>query len=373
MQLADVGGLVSTVESPAGRSQPRRVQLLALVIVAVCLALAFRDVSLASVGDLLATAGPRLLLIPLPFCLAQLADTRACQLLLARVDSPPPFLRMLQAQIAGEASTLALPAGFLVGESVRPWLISLGGRARLESCIAAVSGRKCLLVLGEGTWIGLALALAPTVAYQLSEHLFAGPWLVVASVVLSVLLLALGSSVLLFLRGGRCAGSLFRSLLRIVPARWRARLAQAESRFLRTDAQLEQVFRRPRRELILPALFYLAVWFLEGLEVWLILHALQVPIPLTTAFYIEAMVATCRSLLPLTPAGLGIQDAGYVAFFAALGFPAALGVGAAFCLAKRARELLWCALGALCWLNARRTAVARPAAEPELSRNKSSV
>jgi hypothetical protein len=76
------------------------------------------------------------------------------------------------------------------------------------------------------------------------------------------------------------------------------------------------------------------------------------------------MVASCRSLLPITPAGLGVQDAGYVACFTALGLPGALGVGCAFCLAKRTRELLWCALGAACWALARRPSEAAKVARP---------
>jgi uncharacterized protein (TIRG00374 family) len=323
--------------------------LLALVVVGVCLWLAFRDVSLASVQQLLAAAGPHLLLVPLPFCLAQLLDARACQLLFRRLESPPRFLRMFQSQVAGEASTLALPMGFLVGESLRPWLIAGGDRARLASSIAAVTGRKTLLVLAEGVWIALALLLAPSAARQLSQQLLGGPWLIVLSVLLSAVLIGIGTVMMSAFGGGHIAGALFQRLARLLPIRFRARVQRAETYFTRTDAQLTRVFAAPRRLLLVPALSYLAVWVLEGLEVWLILRVLNVHVPLTTALYVEAMVASCRSLLPLTPAGLGVQDAGYVACFTALGLPGALGVGCAFCLAKRSRELLWCALGAACW------------------------
>ena len=330
-------------------------------MVGVCLWLAFRDVSLAAVTQLLSAAGPSLALVPLPFCLAQLADARACQLLFRRLEPPPRFARMFQSQVAGEASTLALPMGFLVGESLRPWLLSGGNRARLASSIAAVTGRKTLLIISEGVWIGLALLLAPHAASQLSQHWLGGPWLVVLSALLSVVLISFGLFVLTALGGGRLAGVLFQRLANIVPARFCQRVQRAEAYFTRTDAQLSRVFAAPRKQLLIPALSYLAVWVLEGVEVWLILKLLHVDVPLTTAFYIEAMVASCRSLLPLTPAGLGVQDAGYVAAFTALGIPGALGVGAAFCLAKRTRELCWCALGAACWALARRQ---RPSEQP---------
>jgi uncharacterized protein (TIRG00374 family) len=264
---------------------------------------------------------------------------------------------MFEAQVAGEASTLSLPMGFLVGETLRPWLLSGGNRARLASSIAAVSGRKTLLVMAEGVWIGLALFLAPHAANQLSQQLLGGPWLLVLSVLLSAVFLGMGLLMASFLGGGHVAMRLFQGLGRTLPARFRPAVARAESYFTRTDAQLQRVFARPRGPLLIPGLLYLCVWVLEGLEVWLILHLLRVDVPITTAFYIEAIVASCRSLLPLTPAGLGVQDAGYVACFTALGLPGALGVGAAFCLAKRTRELGWCALGALCWALARRRPV----------------
>jgi uncharacterized protein (TIRG00374 family) len=323
--------------------------------------LAFHDVSLAAVTQLLSAAGLKLVLVPLPFCLAQLTDARACQLLFQRLEPPPRFARMFQSQVAGEASTLALPMGFLVGESLRPWLLSGGNRARLASSIAAVTGRKTLLIISEGVWIGLALLLAPNAASQLSQHWLGGPWLMVLSALLSVVLISIGLFVLTALGGGHLAGVLFQRLARLVPARLRPRVQRAEAYFTRTDAQLARVFAAPRKQLLFPALSYLAVWVLEGVEVWLILKLLHVDVPLTTAFYVEAMVASCRSLLPVTPAGLGVQDAGYVAAFTALGIPGALGVGAAFCLAKRTRELCWCALGAACWALARRK---RPSEQP---------
>ena len=337
------------------RPRRRGVTVLALVVVAVSLWFAFRDVSMLAVGQLLAAAGPQLLWVPLPFVLGQLLDTRAVGLLFQRMGAAPPFLRRLGAQAAGEATTLALPMGFLVGESLRPWLLAAGDQARLASSIAAVSGRKALLIMGEGAWILLALLLAPAAAFELSRQLLGGPWLIALSVLLGTVLIGVGVSMVCFLGGGHVASQLFARLASAVPLRFAARVERSESYFTRTDAQLAQVFAAPRRQLLVPALSYLSVWLLEGLEVWLILHLLHVEVPLTTVFYIEAMVASCRSLLPLTPAGLGVQDAGYVACFTALGIPGALGVGAAFCLAKRTREFGWCLFGTACWLLARRS------------------
>jgi hypothetical protein len=45
------------------------------------------------------------------------------------------------------------------------------------------------------------------------------------------------------------------------------------------------------------------------------------------------------------PAGLGLQDLGYVTAFAALGIPDAANLGAAFILLKRTKELCWIGTG----------------------------
>jgi uncharacterized membrane protein YbhN (UPF0104 family) len=52
-----------------------------------------------------------------------------------------------------------------------------------------------------------------------------------------------------------------------------------------------------------------------------------------------------RHVVFVVPAGLGVQDLGYVTGLAALGVPDATSLGAAFVLVKRAKELLWTAFG----------------------------
>jgi len=62
------------------------------------------------------------------------------------------------------------------------------------------------------------------------------------------------------------------------------------------------------------------------------------------------VVTLLRSIAFMVPAGLGVQDAGYVAFLAAFGVPEAATVGVAFVLIKRAKELFWIAMGFVLFL-----------------------
>jgi uncharacterized membrane protein YbhN (UPF0104 family) len=59
----------------------------------------------------------------------------------------------------------------------------------------------------------------------------------------------------------------------------------------------------------------------------------------------EAAVVFARNAAFFVPAGLGVQDAGYLAFLSAFGVAAPL--AAAFIVVKRTKELLWIAAGYL--------------------------
>jgi hypothetical protein len=54
-----------------------------------------------------------------------------------------------------------------------------------------------------------------------------------------------------------------------------------------------------------------------------------------------------RGLAFFVPAGLGIQDIGYLAFLRGFGVPHAVTVGAAFVFVKRSKEIFWILIGYL--------------------------
>jgi uncharacterized membrane protein YbhN (UPF0104 family) len=101
------------------------------------------------------------------------------------------------------------------------------------------------------------------------------------------------------------------------------------------------------RALVLPALAIFAHWMLEAFETWLILRLLGAEVPFAVVWAFEPALSLLRHVLFFLPAGLGVQDAGYVFFLAALGIPDPLTTGAAFAILKRAKELVWALLGFL--------------------------
>ena len=89
----------------------------------------------------------------------------------------------------------------------------------------------------------------------------------------------------------------------------------------------------------------LAAWLMDSVETWLILRVLGVRIGFFSVYAFEPGLSLVRSMAFFVPAGLGVQDLGYFAFFNALGVPDAMGVGAAFVLLKRTKELFWVIVG----------------------------
>ena len=75
------------------------------------------------------------------------------------------------------------------------------------------------------------------------------------------------------------------------------------------------------------------------------LRLVGVSIPLAAAMVIETALILVRALAVPVPAGLGVQDLGYVLSLKALSVPDPTTVGAAFVLLKRGKDAFWIAAG----------------------------
>lgn len=192
---------------------------------------------------------------------------------------------------------------------------------------------------------------------------------VTASVVMETLLtlvnvylfVATGLCLAIVLDGGSLAGSLLAGLAATLPVPlflyWLlrhgavfARIEKAavgmlgeESRIAalfgdagRLDAELHALFARPRA-LLLSLLWQLAGMVAGAFEVWLALQLLGHGISPVAAIALEALGLSIRHFAFFVPAGLGVQEAGFVLFGQLLGVPADASI--ALSLAKRLREL----------------------------------
>jgi uncharacterized membrane protein YbhN (UPF0104 family) len=84
---------------------------------------------------------------------------------------------------------------------------------------------------------------------------------------------------------------------------------------------------------------------IESIETFFILGCLHSGLSFAAVLSFESFLSLARAVVFVLPAGLGVQDIGYVAFLDAVGVPGAASVGAAFVVAKRAKEAFWIAMG----------------------------
>lgn len=192
---------------------------------------------------------------------------------------------------------------------------------------------------------------------------------VTASVVIETLLtivnvylfVAAGLCLVIALDGGSLAGSLLGGLAATLPVPlllyWllrhgavfvrieravigmlgeQSKLAALFGSAAKLDAELRLIFER-RRDLLISLLWQLAGMVVGAFEVWLALRLLGHEISPLAAIALEALGLSIRHFAFFVPAGLGVQEAGFVLFGQWLGVPADAAI--ALSLAKRVREL----------------------------------
>jgi uncharacterized membrane protein YbhN (UPF0104 family) len=308
----------------------------------------FRDLDVARVSRVIGRSGGAVLfwaLVPMGMALA--IESFGWAWAFRRAGHPVPFLGVWRARVTSEAQALTLPAGMLFCESTKPFLLARHCGLRAEVSIAGMAVRKYLLLASQAVYISVfALLGAPFL-----ERASSG---VIGRTGLSTALLGVGAIVFVTaiasgvsLRDGRLADRVC-ALLSLLPlAGLKVKLERSRGRFVQTDGELRKFFRGSLLEASIPALPFLASWVLEAVETYLILRLIGVDLPFEAVAALEVALSFMRHVTFLLPAGLGLQDLGYVAFLRALGAEDPLVMGAAFVLIKRAKECSYALIGFL--------------------------
>jgi len=311
------------------------------------LAWVLRSADLGRALDLVRSQGAWLPLLVLPNLLAVLCEAAGLWLCFDRIGPRPRFRGLVSTRIVGDALMLGLPSGAVLSETALPYLLKRYCGVPTESGVVATVARKFFVILSHGVF----LALATIAAWPLLER---GSNAAIGRVGLPLLLLAAAAVLILvaFLlvtatAVGQMADRLHRGLDRFV-GRWMgAWLERNALRFQRTDEALAAFFAQRPAGLLLPLLLYTAGWFIRSLETLWFLHLVGVEAPLSAAMVIETALILVRALAVPVPAGLGVQDVGYVLSLKALGVPHATTVGTALVILKRAKDLFWILAGFL--------------------------
>lgn len=338
---------------------------LAGVVAFAILWVTFRQVDPRWVQKILASLGPWIFLATVPELVWLLAETVGWQWGFRVLGRRVSFRALFRVRLSMEAVGTTLPGGVVLAESLAPSLLKGHADIPVTEGVTGVLARKFLLLGSQAAYMLLIFLVGTRALRETSVKVLghAGlEWLVLAGA------LVLGGAALgvrLTLHRGAVSQRLY-ALLRALPgSRWRAFLELHRERFCQADHQMSRFFGARKRRLSLPLLPFLFAWLVESAETWLLLDLVGARLDFVTVASFEVVVVLLfRHLLFVLPAGLGAQDAGYVAFLGAVGIRDPVTLGAAFVVLKRGKELAWALLGASCLLLGRREARVAPGSRP---------
>jgi len=326
--------------------------LAAIAVAAVAYSL--RDADPKKTLEAVEGLGASFLLVLVPYAVGTMLHTWAWQLLTSSQGKRPPFLSMLSIMLTSEAVRMTLPAGPALAESSSVLFLRDRHGVPASKGLASIAAKKALVTFTNGIAILAAVGLGWSMITAASQRMTHGPWLVVFLVVCAVMLFALstGMALALLSRKTLARGAHYLAKLPIRPLR--RFLASKEEAISKADDHLAEPF-TSARSLILPGVLLFAQWMTEAADTAVILYLLGVPLGFLASMSAELTGALLRAFAFLIPAGLGVQDAGYVKMFDALSGTRLATLGAAFVLVKRAKELVWIGIGYLLLLRNRRS------------------
>lgn len=322
-------------------------QLLPALLALGLLAFTLRSADISRALVLVSSLGWKIPLLLLPTFVATLSETLGWWLAFPRLGFQPRFRPLLAVRLMTDAVMLGLPSGSVISESLQPYLLKRRCGVPFEIGIIAGLGRKFLVVLSHGLFLGLSVLLAWPLLQKASRAAIGRgglPLLLLAGA--AVLVAAAAASVALGVHGQ--IADKVRRILNRLGGRWIGHWLERNAlRFQAADRHLATFFTVKPAGLVPPLLCSLFSWFARAMETFLFLHLLGVDVQLAAAMVIETSLILVRAMAVPVPAGLGVQDAGYVLSLKGLGVPDPVTVGAAFVLLKRGKDLFWIAFGFL--------------------------
>jgi putative membrane protein len=280
------------------------------------------------VAAALSHAGWGLLAVAAYHLVPLVTDTFAWRTLFPRPR--PALARMLGARWVCDAVNSLLPVPQVGGDVVRAHLLATRGvPGRLAGATVLVDLTLSALTQIVFTLIGVGLLLA-----HLGRHD------VVPAILVPLGLFAMGLLAFYRLQRRGLFGLLARTLARVTGGS--TLLGGAEA----LDRAVGAVYRR-RGAVLRSAWWNLASWLLGTGETWLALRFLGRPVSVEEALLLESLGQAARNAAFVVPAGLGVQEGGYLVLGGLLGLPG--DVSLALSLAKRTREVVLGVPGLVGW------------------------
>ena len=293
---------------------------------------------LRNVAGLLADVGPLALLAVVPYGVAVTVDTAGWAAILRGLEARVATWRLLRLRLSTEAVQLSFPGGPILAEGLKVWFLSRRFGVAVPEGSASLAVKKALQIGTQGVYLLTAAVVAGSALPE-------GSGLRAVLFGLGMLSSLVSAGMIAVLLSGRVAERLWRLLRRVPVARVQHWMIAREVAFMDTDQHVRAVLQSHARGLVVAFVWILAGWFAEAGETWVLLKLLGMDLSFAAVLAFEPVVSFARSAAFFIPAGLGVQDAGYMAFLRQAGIPDAVNRAAAFVLLKRFKEVVWIAVG----------------------------
>jgi putative membrane protein len=245
----------------------------------------------------------------------------------------PPMRKLFLMRWTSEAVSALIPSAAVGGDIVRARLATLGGVPRAVSAASVlVDITLNLLGLAGYTILGVILLVGAS-----GQTHFVGPTLLATAI-------GLGAAALFYFAQRL---GMFRFIAVIVTRvarapEWQSLVASGEN----LDRTIQTLYRRRLSVVASAGASMLA--FVGGTgEIWIAMRALGLNALLVHALILHSMALAVRSAAFVVPAGLGVQEGGYVFVGSLLGIPGEAAL--ALAVMARARELTLGLPGLIAW------------------------
>jgi uncharacterized protein (TIRG00374 family) len=326
------------------------------VALALCVALFVHTLAktdLAAGWARIVAIGPLVFVVVVPFALALLCDAFAWRRLLAALARRVPVHVLFRVRLSTEAVASSTPAGAVWAEALAPVLVARLAHVRVSNAVAASTAKRWLVVRMHGTYVAGAAILGFPALSHASRQLVGSDLLVVMIVALALGLLALAHALETLTARGKIGGRVSGVLARMRFLRLQSWLETRQHHFNDADVAITKLS-DDRNATRTASGFLLGLWLIEGFETFLILHLLGADLGLATVMSFDAALSVVRSAAVFAPAGIGVQDLGYLTVLDAYGVPESSGIAPAFIVLKRMKEAFWILIGFVLLALARR-------------------
>jgi hypothetical protein len=305
----------------------------------------FRGVDTEKVFSLVASIGLPIGLVLLPYLFTSAFDSYGWKVVVETIGQRVDFLRLLAIRLGTESLLMSLPGGAVFAEAAKPFLLRKFFAIPASEGTASIAVKKGVLGIAHGFYLFTSAALGFAILQHASPEIIGRTglgWL--GWIFAAVVFLVFSGITALFLFGG-IAQKVFGVLMKIPIQKLRDVLLREEESFHKTDAAMVSFRTASKSNIAFSILMFYIGWLFEAVDTWLIFYLLGAPLSIPEALALEATLSLLRSILFMFPAGIGVQDAGYVLFLRAFGIANAETLGVAFVVIKRCKEIFWILVG----------------------------